>query len=195
MDDSFSTAVVECVLPAEGPKPAAFVIVGSERYDPKSDDLLARDVPDQFRETCLDAQKRLSQFLPNPLISAVFVPVTHIPRTSGDKVDQKHLRAAFEDAMAQGLRSVMIGLESRGKGRDPQTEEELALADLWKDVLDKTFQLNVADNFFHLGGDSLAAIKLVRAMRQGGFDLQVCAVHGNPMRQEMAASMAPAVRN
>ena len=41
----------------------------------------------------------------------------------------------------------------------PSTDAEVALAELWQDILGLT-QVGVEDNFFELGGDSLTALRL-----------------------------------
>ncbi|KAI9792200.1 MAG: putative secondary metabolism biosynthetic enzyme [Peltula sp. TS41687] len=191
MGGAFSTTVVECVRLADTRKLAAYMVMSSEEHDPNADDLLMTNVPDGFKEDCLNAQRQLYKLMPCPLVPTIYVPVSYIPKTTSGKIDRKHLGTVFEDSAGQADGSVVIGAGTRGEGRDPQSKEELAMEEAWQEVLDQDTQFNVADNFFHVGGDPLTAIKLVLATRQRGFELVVGAVHEKLLLGDMAATMVP----
>ncbi|WP_326954359.1 non-ribosomal peptide synthetase [Amycolatopsis sp. NBC_01286] len=86
----------------------------------------------------------LAQSLPDHLIPASLTPLDHLPLTAAGKVD----RAALpEPARAETGH------------RAPRTPDEQLLAAIWADVLGVP-RVGLDDNFFHLGGDSLTAVRV-----------------------------------
>ncbi|SEN89888.1 non-ribosomal peptide synthetase [Actinacidiphila rubida] len=97
---------------------------------------------------------RLRQFLadrlPAPLVPALFVPVRAFTLTAAGKIDRAALPAP--DAVrpaAEGPRRV-----------PPRTPIEQLIAGVWSEVLGVP-DIGADDNFFHLGGDSLTAVRVV----------------------------------
>lgn len=73
---------------------------------------------------------------------------------------------------------------------DPQatTMTERALAALWSEVLESTEQPGATDNFFALGGDSMAMITLeFRIKEEFSVELPAGAVFGAPTLRELSA--------
>jgi amino acid adenylation domain-containing protein/non-ribosomal peptide synthase protein (TIGR01720 family) len=105
----------------------------------------AADVPDAavLRET-------LAASLPDYMLPAVFVPLADLPLTPSGKLDERALPAP-EAAHVVG-------------GRAARTPNEQVLATLFGETLG-TPAVGVDDNFFALGGHSLAATRLVSRVR------------------------------
>ena len=61
----------------------------------------------------------------------------------------------------------------------PQSQDEMALADIWQAVLGLE-RVGIKDNFFSMGGDSIISIQLISAMRQQGYHYQVKDLFDNP---------------
>ncbi|KAI0568548.1 PP-binding domain-containing protein, partial [Pyrenophora tritici-repentis] len=62
--------------------------------------------------------------------------------------------------------------QSQGPKRQPTTAMEQALQQLWAQVLGiDADTIGLDDSFFRLGGDSIAAIKLVAKARKQGIQL------------------------
>jgi amino acid adenylation domain-containing protein len=121
----------------------------------------------------------VGQWLPTYMRPDELVLVDEMPLTANGKVDREALRL-LADAQRQGRELDRNG--PRFVGRDAL---ELALAAIWATVLDCA-AVEVNDDFFSLGGDSLAAVELVAAVAEHlGLDLglEEVATHPTPALQ------------
>ena len=96
----------------------------------------------------------LSAELPDYMLPAYFVPLEKLPLNSSGKIDRRLLPAPEAGILGAG-----VGYEV------PRTLTEQSLADLWMEVLGRE-QIGIHDNFFHLGGHSLRAIRLLSLIRE-----------------------------
>lgn len=94
--------------------------------------------------------QHLAQHLPSHMIPAHYVRVAELPLNGNGKIDRKALPAP---QVREGEETVA-----------PRNETERALAALWCEVLGLK-NVGVHDDFFALGGDSLAAAGMVSALR------------------------------
>ncbi len=117
----------------------------------------------------------LGRRLPREMTPAHFVPVASIPLTANGKVDRAQLPEPGED-VSQAIRSVTTA---------PRTSLEKTLWDIWRAVLRRS-ELGVEDNFYEVGGDSIAAIQI--ASRAAGAGLNVSAV--DVFRHQTIAELA-----
>lgn len=85
-----------------------------------------------------------------PHLGCRWVRVPQIPQTASGSVD----RSLFE--MREGTFSDL---------REPQNPIEQQIANIWREVL-RLPQIGVGQSFFELGGDSLAAIRLINRLRE-----------------------------
>jgi len=91
----------------------------------------------------------LKQRLPAAMAPSAFVVLDALPVTANGKLDRLSLPAPrFDDAGST----------------PPRTPLERALAAIWCDVLRRD-EIGVADNFFSLGGHSLAAIRIIARVK------------------------------
>ena len=75
---------------------------------------------------------------------------------------------------------------------EPKTEDERALADVFKEVLGLE-QVGVNDNFFALGGDSLRGAQVIsRVNRERGLEMPIPALFLHPTIAQLAAAMGEA---
>jgi amino acid adenylation domain-containing protein len=98
-----------------------------------------------------DALRFLRSRLPDYMIPASIVWLDRLPLTSNGKIDRKALPASKLEQ-----RQITHGVA-------PRTETERILSDIWSSVLGVE-QIGVDDNFFDLGGHSLAAIRVLAAI-------------------------------
>ncbi|GHH79754.1 hypothetical protein GCM10018781_58560 [Kitasatospora indigofera] len=94
------------------------------------------------------ARAFLAGRLPEHMIPATLTVLAGFPLTAGGKVD----RAALPAPEATATR--------RPGHRPPRTAAEQLIAAVWSDVLGVA-EVSADDNFFHLGGDSLTAVRVV----------------------------------
>ena len=95
-----------------------------------------------------DIKARLQQALPSHMVPQHFVRMEALPLTANGKLDRRALAAAVLDPVGTGQSYVA-----------PATATEAALAAIWEEVL-RVERAGVTDDFFMLGGHSLAATRL-----------------------------------
>jgi acyl carrier protein len=79
-------------------------------------------------------------------------------------------------------------LDDADNGRDqaPADQTEAVLVDIWQRLLQRT-KLSVQDNFFALGGDSLAAASMTELIEQAfGVDISLVEILRAPTIAELA---------
>ncbi len=115
----------------------------------------------------------LAQSLPEHLIPASVTPLPQLPLTAAGKVD----RAALpEPARAEaGYRA-------------PRTPAEQLLAAIWADVLG-VGRVGLDDNFFHLGGDSLTAVRVAGRVLEVFGPVSPYRIFDAPTLERFAAEM------
>lgn len=98
-------------------------------------------------------RKALAQRLPGYMIPAAFVVLNALPLTPNGKTDRRALPAPN-----------LSDLLSPEKVVHPRTPTEIALAQVWSEVL-RIEHVGIHDNFFQLGGHSLIAIQVIARLR------------------------------
>ena len=129
-------------------------------------------------EPTVEPRQHLRGRLPEVMVPAAFVSLPALPVTPHGKVD----RAALPDPDWQRP-------ELRGERVLPRTAVEIALAELWRDLL-AVEEIGVNESFFDLGGHSLMAGQLVVRVRDlFGVELPVRAVFEAPTVAGMAVAI------
>ena len=93
----------------------------------------------------------LAQRLPAYMLPARFVALDHFALTAGGKPDRAGLAGAH--------RATGAGRDPTGSVRRPTTPQQVALAGLWRELLDVP-DVGLDDTFFELGGNSLLAARV-----------------------------------
>jgi thioesterase domain-containing protein/acyl carrier protein len=101
-----------------------------------------------------ELRAHLAAALPEYMLPAAFVAVAAFPLTPNGKIDRKALPAPNADALPSGEPFVA-----------PRDGTEHDLAAIWADVMGIE-RISARDNFFHLGGHSLMAIRLFTRIRE-----------------------------
>ncbi|KAH6699978.1 hypothetical protein BKA61DRAFT_582816 [Leptodontidium sp. MPI-SDFR-AT-0119] len=98
-------------------------------------------------------EEALAESLPGYMVPAVFFAVSRLPTTTGQQRDK----------------------------RAPSTPAEHVLQEIWAKVLNlDAASIGVDDSFFRLGGDSVAAMKVVAIARRANLSFSVADVFRNP---------------
>ncbi|MEO3860228.1 non-ribosomal peptide synthase/polyketide synthase [Acrocarpospora sp. B8E8] len=97
-----------------------------------------------------------TEWLPDYMVPAAFVPIDRIPVTSSGKIDASALPAPDYGALSSG--------------RAPRDPREELLCRLYAQVL-AVETATIDDDFFALGGDSITAIRLLVGARAAGLRL------------------------
>ena len=103
--------------------------------------------------TASDLRKHLRKRLPDYMIPSFFMELGALPLTQNGKVDRLALPRAFGSA------------GGREKVVPPRTATERAIAEIWQSVLG-IGPVGVHDNFFDVGGHSLASMKVIARVEQ-----------------------------
>ena len=98
-----------------------------------------------------------TEYLPDYMVPAAFVPLDRLPVTPSGKLD----------AAALPVPDLTRQLSA---GRAPETAREQLLCDLYARAL-KVPSVGVDDDFFALGGDSIVAVQLLILARRAGLEL------------------------
>lgn len=120
---------------------------------------------------------QLPNVLPNYMIPAAYLPVSSIPFTNSYKLDRKALK---ERANLLTDSEIQMATTRKVVETNPRqlTEMETLFQSICAQVLQAVPEkINVQQNFFSMGGDSLKAIALVSAARRKGFIFTVAQLH------------------
>ncbi|POR38258.1 Nonribosomal peptide synthetase [Tolypocladium paradoxum] len=126
-----------------------------------------------------DVGDKLAAHLPSYMVPTAFFSMGEIPMTATGKINRKRLREIG------GLFSVDELAEMRTAGRGPKRQPtsmaEQSMQEIWAKVLNiGQAKIGLDDNFFHLGGDSIAAMKAVGEARRMGIGLAVADIFRHP---------------
>jgi thioesterase domain-containing protein len=124
-----------------------------------------------------DLRVFLGLALPEYMVPSVFVTLDALPLTPNGKVDRKALPAP--------------GLRERGADdaySAPRTELEHTLAAIWSELLNVT-PVGIHDNFFHLVGHSITAVRVCSRISAAGHSVRLQQI----MRHSTVATLAEAI--
>ncbi len=125
----------------------------------------------------LHLRAALAQNLPTHMIPSFFVELPELPKLPNGKINRARLPAP--DFTAEADRPTAL----------PQTEAEQLLATIWQERLGIE-NVDLHDNFFALGGDSILVLQIIAQVQQAGFSLTARILFQNPT----IASLAPHLR-
>ncbi|KAK3328127.1 hypothetical protein B0T19DRAFT_461502 [Cercophora scortea] len=155
--------------------------------------LLQLGAPEMRRFTYLVAT--LENTLPTYMIPSVFLPLSFVPVTTSGKMNRKLLRQLGSSLSSDQIRGYLLD-NGDGHKRAPETSMEIRLHGLWATVLHiPPESIGLESNFLRLGGDSIAAMKLVSAAQDQGIALTVAIIFEHPHLAEMATAATALVAN
>jgi amino acid adenylation domain-containing protein len=119
----------------------------------------------------------LTSCLPDYMVPAAIVRMDSLPLNSNGKIDRKALPDPDSSAFA------------REDYEEPQGMEEIAVAQIWSELL-HIDKISRNDNFFALGGHSLLAVQLIERLRRVGLSIPVRDLFKNPTLRVLVQSMS-----
>ncbi|HYH79230.1 MAG TPA: amino acid adenylation domain-containing protein, partial [Longimicrobium sp.] len=124
----------------------------------------------------------LAAGLPEHMVPAAYVRLDALPLTPNGKLDRKALPAPDGGAFVKRGYQAPVG------------EMEIALAEIWADVL-RLERVGRADDFFDLGGHSLLAVRLTSRVRQVlGVEVVLGDLFNRPVLADFARLLEQSVR-
>jgi thioesterase domain-containing protein/acyl carrier protein len=129
----------------------------------------------------------LADILPDYMIPSYFIQLEQLPLTPNGKIDKKALSRLGKDGLE---------LKSGVEYTPPRDETEEHLISIWKNVLGIE-KISINDNFFHLGGHSLKAMRLTAEISQKtGKEIPLAQIYQTPTIAQLAEFMThPGIRD
>ncbi|KAL3462863.1 hypothetical protein BJX64DRAFT_134377 [Aspergillus heterothallicus] len=184
------TAAAVAQAPSEEPELVVFVEqqtskdsnvkLISEKHDiPGFKTSIRAEIPLNLTLSLKKLDKFIRDNLPAYMVPSSYIVVDKIP-TKSEQIDHGLLNQVASNIPQQVLTQLREGLEEAWKSTSAQTkltESEGILQVAWANILKiDTSRIDVDDNFFRLGGDSVLAMKLVSSLRIQGHNLSVADV-------------------
>jgi hypothetical protein len=137
---------------------------------------------DELREEFDHLRTSLLEALPAYMVPNVYVPVSRIPLNVSGKLD----RRAAQELVDAVETSRLLSYTTVKTKTPPSTEMERRLQMLWCQILGEDMEVGAHDHFFHIGGDSVAAMRIVAAARSTHLRLTVADIFQYPRLSELA---------
>ncbi|KAF7572908.1 EntF, Non-ribosomal peptide synthetase module protein [Pyrenophora tritici-repentis] len=172
---------VEVIMPGDDKDKATVAVFVEQKEEEVSDgDGSSARV---FFPSQVDSQ--LSERLPSYMVPGVYFSVAQLPMTTSGKTDRKRLREIGATFSAQQLAELRT--RSQGPKRQPSTDKEKAMQQLWAQVLNiDADSIGLDDSFFRLGGDSITAMQVSSTARS----LQISVTTADILEQKTISRLA-----
>ncbi|GAW24450.1 hypothetical protein ANO14919_140340 [Xylariales sp. No.14919] len=167
--DSAEQVIVDVVaLDSEAARPflVAFVKPNSlnETWHASSDSDILAPPSREFVARVALSQAHLKDHLPKRMLPTVFLPLAWVPLTSTCKAN-RHILKRRAAQLSRAEIQAYIRAEAVGK-LSPSTEGERKFRQIWARVLGIAPEsIGVNESFFHLGGNSMPAMRLISHCR------------------------------
>lgn len=193
IDDSVRSTLADHIQPASSELPAA--------------DELLLPMDDTLRELCKSVENALAGVLPSYMIPSIFIPISKMPWTTASKLDRNRLKNLVSNLTKEAMGPFRLNIAMNK--RKPTTEAEKKLQKLMSSVLnlpvtaigvDDSFIVglqniligHIANSSQRLGGDSVAAMRLVAAAQAEHMELSVIDIFKQPKLSDLAAKCSVA---
>ena len=151
------------------------------------EDIVASDssleIPESFRTKLQDIQASLSDDLPAYMVPRVFIPLSQFPMNTSGKLDRGRLRQHISRLSLEECERYMLSSPVK---QQPSSHMEFQLREIWAKELGIKANFSVNENFFHLGGDSVSAIRIVAAANAIQISLTVYDIFQSPRLSDLA---------
>ena len=123
-----------------------------------------------------DITQFLKERFPDHMIPVRYIFVDCLPRTAAGKLDRKALADPIEVTPTRDGEPIVA----------PRTEAERILSRIWKAALG-TDEINIHDDFFELGGDSILSIRVIARANEAGLNITPQQFFASPTVADLAA--------
>lgn len=151
-----------------------------------------------FQSQALSACEELKALLPPYMVPAVLLPLRRLPLTNTLKTDRKALREEVTrlsiEAFSkyEGTCERTNNHQDRCSRREPLTEVEATLQQIWSIVLNiPCDHIGLDDTFHSLGGESISAMQVVARCRSSGLVVTVADI----LRSKTISVLGKCVKN
>jgi amino acid adenylation domain-containing protein len=165
---------VEAALRAHAGVRGAVAAVCEDR--PGEQRLVGYVVSELGPEERASLRQHLRALLPEHLVPSALVAIQSLPLTASGKVDR--------DALPAPPATPPPGQGDEG----PETPNQQLVARLWREVLDVA-AIGLDDNFFDIGGDSIAVLRVAAGLQRRGVSVPVQALYRAQTLRDLAAHL------
>ncbi|KAI0667972.1 acetyl-CoA synthetase-like protein [Trametes maxima] len=154
-------------------------------FDPASD----AEGAAHLREWLAGCVQACRQAVPAYAVPTVWLALDAMPQNANSKFDRKQLRAFFRALEPGTVETCSAALTQTHAPRAPETSLERAVARVWCNVLgrgDDLTALSVYDDFFALGGDSIAVVRMLAGLKTLGMVISLKEFAAGPTIAEVA---------
>lgn len=163
---------------------AAFFLLSDPLTEPSSADNLLASLSNNQLSQLNALHASLTETMPAYMMPSLFIHIKRLPLNASGKLDRRSLRQL---GSVLSEKEVTLYSLSNTIKRSPSTEMEAQLQKLWAHVLQVApSHVGADDSFFHLGGDSIVAMRLANAARIAGLSLTVSDIFLHPKLSHMA---------
>lgn len=173
------------VIKPEGGSPTliAFLSESQAAASPASSEEFLVEPSPELAAVLASVDTTMGSRVPRYMVPAAFITLRDMPYLVSRKLDRKKLR---EIATSIPRERLARSQNAAADDEEPETTEEKQLANAWRKVLGENIVVSRQSNFFHLGGDSLRAMRLIAAAREEGLAVTVADVFTYPTLSAMA---------
>ncbi|KAE8356125.1 hypothetical protein BDV28DRAFT_2627 [Aspergillus coremiiformis] len=140
-----------------------------------------------------DVRQQLGQQLPNYAVPQLLLVLADLPRLPTGKADRRSLQRQLSAMPYDELRR-LAGLIARNQM--PQTNMERVIHSLVCDALHVDGDdVGMRDDFFHLGGNSMIAVKLVAAAKRQSLKMTVADIFEHPILIDLASVVGQSIKS
>lgn len=184
-----SRAVVTLIERSGNQLLTAFVTMDAELPENRLLKLTRFDcsIPSGTRTVISSVREQLAQKLPAPMLPSLIIPFAEYPLMPSGKVNRRLMCQLVENATPDTFRNMCLNDgPDDAQNTTSRSSLEKHMCALWADVLHlEADTIKTSDNFFHLGGTSFAAIRLVQKAPARGFALSVATITLHPTFSSM----------
>lgn len=185
-DPSLCDAIaVEMITPRDTESPLIAVFASLVEMKGASDTSM-HDMQAKLRLALKGVEERLSECLPRYMLPGAYIPLAKMPATGTNKINRRLLRELGNAQTTKTLAELQLH-DQEDTFRAPETVLEQRLQALWSSILRiESSSIGAESNFFRIGGESIAAMRLVAAARQQHMSLTVADVFLKPRLYQLA---------
>ena len=175
----------EMITPRDSQSPIIAVFVSLVEMkgasDPSEEDMQAK-----LKQVLKGVVQRLSEHLPRYMLPGAYIPLVRMPVTGTNKINRRVLREMGNAQTTKMLAKWQLH-DQENNFRAPDTVMEKRLQTLWSLILRiEPSTVGADSDFFRIGGESIAAMRLVAAARQQHISLTVADIFLKPRLYQLA---------
>ena len=185
--------VAEIVTPTGSDRSPSLVAFISWTWKQEGQDMMPGSIfatPDNsFHDTVKVVEAKLRDTVPSYMVPTTFIPLIKMPQSRTGKTDRRLLRQAAEKLTNE---EIEVYRGPRSEKETASTEADRMLQKVWAAVLHLSPEsIRLDDNFFHLGGNSILAIRMASMARANGLEVTVSKTFNHPTLSQLALASHP----